>query len=77
MTLVPMFIDTGTGYAPARAMLPELTAQNMAGLVWLYWGGRRLADLYASVQCPSAVMLRGGVVQSQRRVVRTTVPEGS
>lgn len=47
--LVRIFMVTGTGYAPARAMLQELTAQNMAGPVWLYWGGRRPADLYDSV----------------------------
>jgi CDP-4-dehydro-6-deoxyglucose reductase len=48
-TLDPMFLVTGTGYAPARAMLQELTAQNMSGPVWLYWGGRRPTDLYDSV----------------------------
>ena len=53
VTLVPIFMVTGTGYAPARSMLQELTAQNMAGPVWLYWGGRRPADLYDSVHFPS------------------------
>ena len=52
-TRVPVFMVTGTGYAPARAMLQELTAQNMTGPVWLYWGGRQPADLYDSVQFPS------------------------
>ena len=52
VTLVPMFMVTGTGYAPVRAMLQELTAQGMTGPVWLYWGGRRPADLYDSVCFP-------------------------
>lgn len=53
VTRVPMFMVTGTGYAPARAMLQELAEQNMTGPVWLYWGGRRPADLYDSVDFPS------------------------
>lgn len=51
-SLVPIFLVTGTGYAPARAMLQELAATNMSGPVWLYWGGRRPADLYHSVEFP-------------------------
>lgn len=48
--LMTIFMVTGTGYAPARAMLQELTAQNATGPVWLYWGGRRPADLYDPVK---------------------------
>lgn len=51
--LVPVFMVTGTGYAPARAMLQELTAQNMSGPVWLYWGGRQPFDLYDVVDFQS------------------------
>jgi CDP-4-dehydro-6-deoxyglucose reductase len=51
--MVPIFIVTGTGYAPARAMLQELVAQAFTGPVWLYWGGRGRADLYDSVAFPS------------------------
>lgn len=47
-----IFAVTGTGYAPARAMLQELAEQGIAGPVWLYWGGRRPADLYVSVDFP-------------------------
>jgi CDP-4-dehydro-6-deoxyglucose reductase len=50
--LVPMLMATGTGYAPLRAMLQELTEQSMTGPVWLYWGGRRPADIYDSVDFP-------------------------
>lgn len=53
VTLDPIFLVTGTGYAPARAMLQEMTAEGITGPVWLYWGGRRPADLYDSVDFPS------------------------
>lgn len=52
-TLVPIFLVTGTGYAPARAMLQELAAKGSAGPVWLYWGGRQPPDLYDSVHFPN------------------------
>lgn len=48
----PIFIVTGTGYAPARAMLQELAARRFQGPVWLYWGGRRSEDLYDPVDFP-------------------------
>lgn len=48
----PLFLVTGTGYAPARAMLQEMAAQGVSGPVWLYWGGRVPADLYDSVAFP-------------------------
>lgn len=50
--LSPIFVVTGTGYAPARAMLQEIAAQGMAGPAWLYWGGRRPEDLYDAVEFP-------------------------
>jgi len=71
--LVTIFMVTGTGYAPARAMLQELTAQNVTGPVWLYWGGRRPADHYDSVQFPRLdlhyvpVLSRAGVDWQGRR----------
>lgn len=51
--LVTIFMVTGTGYAPARAMLLKLAAEGGAGSFWLYWGGRRSVDLYDVVdfQC--------------------------
>lgn len=50
--LVPIFMVTGTGYAPARAMLQEMAAQGLSGPAWLYWGGRRPADLYDAAEFP-------------------------
>jgi len=37
---------TGTGLAPAKAMIEDLARQGFARSVHLYWGGRRQADLY-------------------------------
>jgi len=71
--LVTIFMVTGTGYAPARAMLQELTVQNVTDPVWLYWGGRRPADHYDSVQFPGLdlhyvpVLSRAGVEWQGRR----------
>jgi CDP-4-dehydro-6-deoxyglucose reductase len=50
--LTPIFMVTGTGYAPARAMLQEMAAQGVAGPAWLYWGCRRPADLYDAAEFP-------------------------
>lgn len=49
---VPVFLATGTGYAPVRAILQEMAAQGIAGPAWLYWGGRRPEDLYDAVEFP-------------------------
>lgn len=69
----PVFMVTGTGYAPARAMLQELAAQGATGPVWLYWGGRQLADLYDAVEFPGLdlrhvpVLSRAGAEWTGRR----------
>lgn len=45
-----IFLATGTGIAPIRAMLHQLAAmplQDQPRSVSLYWGGRHRADLYA------------------------------
>ena len=37
---------TGTGLAPAKAMIEDLAARGSRRPVWLYWGGRTPQDLY-------------------------------
>jgi NAD(P)H-flavin reductase/ferredoxin len=37
---------TGTGLAPAKAMIEDLLTRGQSRPVWLYWGGRTLSDLY-------------------------------
>lgn len=37
---------TGTGLAPAKAMVEDLAARGDRRPIWLYWGGRALEDLY-------------------------------
>jgi NAD(P)H-flavin reductase/ferredoxin len=37
---------TGTGLAPAKAMIEDLAAKGLRRPVWLYWGGRASRDLY-------------------------------
>lgn len=41
-----LFVATGTGIAPIRAMLLALFERNAAGSVTLYWGLRSQRDLY-------------------------------
>lgn len=41
-----IFIVSGTGFAPARAMLEHMLHANIARPVHLYWGARRPVDLY-------------------------------
>lgn len=69
-----IFLVTGTGYAPARAMLQELAAlPGGSGPVWLYWGGRTPPDLYDAVEFPGLdlhfvpVLSRAGTDWSGRR----------
>lgn len=68
-----IFMVTGTGYAPARAMLQELAALPAAGPVWLYWGGRTPQDLYDVAEFPGLdlrfvpVLSRAGADWSGRR----------
>ncbi len=47
-----IFLVTGTGFAPAHAMLQELASTGHTGPVWLYWGGRTPSDLYHPVEFP-------------------------
>lgn len=41
-----VFLASGTGFAPIKALLDQLAAQNNTRPVQLYWGGRQLKDLY-------------------------------
>ena len=41
-----LFLASGTGFAPIKAMVEDLIAKNIKRPVRLYWGGRRPQDLY-------------------------------
>lgn len=41
-----IFVASGTGFAPIKALLEQLAIQNNVRPVALYWGGRQLDDLY-------------------------------
>ncbi|MDO4697043.1 MAG: FAD-binding oxidoreductase [Neisseria sp.] len=41
-----ILLATGTGYAPVYSILQQLADEKRSNPVHLYWGGRRLEDLY-------------------------------
>ncbi len=41
-----IFLASGTGFAPIKAMLEQMQAQGDARAVTLYWGGRKQQDIY-------------------------------
>jgi CDP-4-dehydro-6-deoxyglucose reductase, E3 len=41
-----IFLASGTGFAPIKALIEHLQFANITRPVTLYWGGRRPADLY-------------------------------
>lgn len=41
-----LLVVTGTGFAPAHSIVEHLAERGGGRPVWLYWGGRRAADLY-------------------------------
>jgi len=41
-----VFLASGTGFAPIKALIEQLEADGNTRAVTLYWGGRRPADLY-------------------------------
>jgi CDP-4-dehydro-6-deoxyglucose reductase, E3 len=41
-----VFLASGTGFAPIKALLEHMHSQDIQRLVTVYWGGRRPADLY-------------------------------
>jgi CDP-4-dehydro-6-deoxyglucose reductase len=44
-----IFICTGSGFAPVKAMVEQLIENNSAREVHIYWGGRYRADLYSEL----------------------------
>jgi CDP-4-dehydro-6-deoxyglucose reductase len=42
-----VFLCTGTGFAPVRALLEHILGADHNATAVLYWGGRKLSDLYA------------------------------
>lgn len=45
-----IFLASGTGFSPIQALLEQLVEQGNRRPVYLYWGGRRRADLYSHEQ---------------------------
>ena len=41
-----VFLASGTGFAPIKALIEHIEAQHITRPVTVYWGGRRPADLY-------------------------------
>lgn len=41
-----IFIASGTGFAPVKAMLEHMQHQGIVRPTFVYWGGRRPSDLY-------------------------------
>jgi CDP-4-dehydro-6-deoxyglucose reductase len=41
-----VFVASGTGFAPIKALVEQLQFKNSTRKVSVYWGGRRPADLY-------------------------------
>lgn len=41
-----VFVASGTGFAPIKAIIEHMQAQNIQREIRLYWGGRRPKDLY-------------------------------
>lgn len=48
-----IFLASGTGFAPIKALMESLIAKNQTKPVHLYWGGRKESDLYLSELCTS------------------------
>jgi len=53
-----VFLASGTGFAPIKAILEHMQHKGITRPVSLYWGGRRPADLYMNdwVQAQAAAM---------------------
>ncbi|MES2939833.1 MAG: 2Fe-2S iron-sulfur cluster-binding protein [Pseudomonadota bacterium] len=55
-----VFLATGTGYAPVRAMLLALRREGAAPRTTFYWGGQRMRDLYAAEEATALLRAIGG-----------------
>ena len=57
-----VLLASGTGFAPVKAIIEQMRAQDITRPATLYWGGRRPADLYQSdwiaEQCAALPQLR-------------------
>ncbi|MFZ2652053.1 MAG: FAD-binding oxidoreductase [Burkholderiaceae bacterium] len=42
-----LFVAGATGFAPVKSIVEDAFARGVARPMWLYWGGRKRADLYA------------------------------
>ncbi len=42
-----LFVAGATGFAPIKSIVEDAFARGLTRPMWLYWGGRQLADLYA------------------------------
>ncbi|MFA9216263.1 MAG: CDP-6-deoxy-delta-3,4-glucoseen reductase [Sphingomonadaceae bacterium] len=48
-----VLLASGTGFAPIKAIIEHLVAQQSTRSMTLYWGGRRPQDLYMNALCRS------------------------
>ena len=46
-----IFIASGTGFAPIRAIVEHIRHEGIERPITLYWGGRRPSDLYKDALC--------------------------
>ena len=46
-----VFVASGTGFAPIKAMMEDIIHQQITRPISLYWGGRRPSDLYLHDLC--------------------------
>lgn len=46
-----ILLASGTGFAPIKAILEDVFSRNVKRSIILYWGGRRLHDLYMKNIC--------------------------
>ena len=46
-----IFLASGTGFAPIKAIIEHIRHQGITRPISLYWGGRRPHDLYHDAQC--------------------------
>ncbi len=46
-----IFVAAGTGFAPIKSIIEQMTAKKIHRPIHLYWGGRRPNDLYLNDLC--------------------------
>jgi CDP-4-dehydro-6-deoxyglucose reductase len=46
-----IFIASGTGFAPIKAIIEHTLHEKITRPIYLYWGGRRPSDLYEHEKC--------------------------